>query len=57
MEFLNINHNNITDIGPILLTFPKLKELHCQGNIISIVKSDHYKNDDLGMIDLSYNKI
>jgi Leucine-rich repeat (LRR) protein len=57
MEFFNINNNIISDVTPILKTFRKLKELHCKGNMISIINDEDYRNNDLNMIDLSFNKI
>lgn len=38
LEFLNLNHNLLSDITPILRKCPRLKEFHAQDNLITEVK-------------------
>jgi Leucine-rich repeat (LRR) protein len=56
LEFLNINHNYFPDISSILKKCGKLKELHCQSNLITEIKEGRCPQE-LKIIDLSCNKL
>jgi Leucine-rich repeat (LRR) protein len=57
LEFLNISQNMFTDVTPVLKRCGKLKELHCQANVISSIRECKVASQELKIIDLSGNKL